>query len=139
MYLVTSKDVLVRAVGSQLWVQRLPVNGEDLEKPQKQYGHQERIYKVVVNESLDVLVSVDEDQLVLVHYLTTLKCLRSFKLKLNIGEKIVELRIHDMGYYVFLTSENRLLIYTYMGELFVQSDLSTEFDGEQITNLQFVS
>lgn len=75
----------------------------------------------------------------LVHYLKTLKCLRSFKLKLNLGENIVELRIHDMGYFVFLTSENRLLIYTYLGELFVQSDLATEFDGERMTNMQFFS
>ena len=63
------------------------------------------------------------------HYLSILKYLRFFKLNLTLGERILHLRIHDMGYFVFLTSASRLLIYTFMGELFIKSDITSEVEG----------
>jgi|JI6StandDraft_1071083.scaffolds.fasta_scaffold01150_23 hypothetical protein len=94
---------------------------------------------ICANENADVLLSLDRDNLVLLHYISTLKYLRTFKLSLNLGETVLQLRIHDMGYFVFLTSESRLLIYTFVGELFAHSDLSSDIDGERATNLQFLS
>lgn len=42
---------------------------------------------------------------------------------------MLQIRIHDMGYFVFLTSEGRLFIYTFVGELFAHSDLCSDIDG----------
>lgn len=137
-YLLTLKHQLVRAQGSQLLVQELTGN-DQLTSPQRLFGHQEEVVVLCANENVDVLVSVDRDNLVLVHYISTLKYLRTFKLGLNFGEAVLQLRIHDMGYFVVLTSDNRLLVYTFLGELFVRSDLASDIDGERATNLQFLS
>lgn len=78
-------------------------------------GHHDRIYKLAINEGIDILLSIDRDNLVLVHYLSSTKFLREFTLQMAPKEMVKEVRIHDMGYFLFFTTSQRILVYTYFG------------------------
>ena len=50
-----------------------------------------------------------------------------------------EVRIHDMGYFLFLTTYSRVLLYSYFGELFVETDFVAPNEKESLTNIKFMN
>lgn len=74
------------------------------------YGHKSNITTIEVSVMLDVVVSVDQGGLVLVHEFSKQKLMREFEL--GPGHEVTDLCIHDMGYFIFFTKAQKLIIYT---------------------------
>lgn len=121
-HVVTKDLVLIHATNNKLCIQTILPNYSALSAKHILYGHHDQIYKLAINEGIDILLSVDRDNLVLVHYINSRKFLRSFTLEITPNEEVREVRIHDMGYFLFLTSTSRILLYSYFGELFLETD-----------------
>jgi hypothetical protein len=75
-------------------------------------GHKNKICHIEVNESLDIVLSIDEDGLVLIHEFEEQRFLREFDLETK--EPIVNICIHEMGYFIFLTKDQKLIIFKYI-------------------------
>ena len=74
------------------------------------YGHKSNIYRIDTCVILDVVVSVDHGGLVLVHQFSKLKLLREFEL--GAEQEVTDLCIHEMGYFIFFTRSQKLIVYT---------------------------
>jgi hypothetical protein len=73
------------------------------------YGHKNKICQIEVNSLLDIILSIDEDGLVLIHEFEEQRFLREFDLETK--EPIINICIHEMGYFIFLTSDQKLIIF----------------------------
>lgn len=100
------------------------------------YGHKSRIVILKSSPILDIIVSVDEDGLVMVHEFDNLLLMREFEVnktfQANFDNKIklIDMQIHKMGYFIFLTETQKIFIFTYfchyhrfLGQLFLEQDI----------------
>lgn len=70
------------------------------------YGHLDAIKKIVINECIDITISLDEGDYCLGHSLKSFECLFKFKI-----DNVKDCKIHDYGIIIFSTGKNELLTY----------------------------
>jgi hypothetical protein len=81
------------------------------------------IYAVEYCAISDILVSVDRDNIVGLHYAKRKTKIRSFGILMRQEEVVGKIRVHPLGFIFFWTKHQNLLAYSFMGDLFFKTQL----------------
>lgn len=80
--------------------------------------HQDQIYILEYCRISDVLVSVDRDNVVGLHYGKRRSKIRAFNILLKPSELVTKIRVHPLGLIFFWTNQQRLKSYSFTGDRF---------------------
>lgn len=78
------------------------------------YGHQNEVIALCIEDDLEILGSVDKNNICLLHSLKSRKYLNKIDLKLDNTDEIKFIKIHPNGLILFCSKKNTLMLYKYV-------------------------
>jgi hypothetical protein len=87
----------------------------------------------------DIVVSVDRDSIVGMHYAKRRSKIRAFTIQLKQGEFVTKIRVHPLGLLLFWTNQQRLKVYSFAGDRFFAVQFKLPVPDEDITQIRLYS
>lgn len=106
---------------------------------QVSHCHQDHIYIVEYCRISDLVVSVDRDNVVGLHYGKQQLKIRVFTLQLKERELVKRIRIHPLGMILLWTNQQRLKAYSFVGDRFFGVQFKLPMLEEEITQIRLFS